>query len=163
MPVSQVVDEEMANLLRKTNTVLERINVAPGVAAIGVTVKTTSSSVSFPYAPSENYVSGATVIASQGIKTLIPAQGAGVRNYITSVSGSNGSGTNVYATFRDGSSGGAVRARFLMAANGGGFTHVMPSPIRNTTNSSFSVVVTMQPLGVGFSEIAVSAQGFKGA
>ena len=115
----------------------------------GKSVETTSATtvatflhheIHLPYARPDRTFTKSTVLQGIKIVSIVDAE-TGSRNYITSLSASNSSGTGVLITFRDGSTGGTIRKRMYMASSGGGFTQSFLVPIRNATNSSFAAAI----------------------
>jgi len=113
--------------------------------------------VTSPYTAPDQIVWGNLTKSTTGYATLVSAPGAGVRNYITSVSISNSSGTATLCTLRD-SVTTANSMSFYCAASGGGASHVMPVPWRLTANAALEV-----DIGAALSSLYFTAQGFKAA
>jgi len=113
----------------------------------------TGKQIILPYAIPENFVSGVATLTTTSDVAVIAAGGVGIRNYITSISASNTSGTNVRVDFKDGTT---VIASFFVAASGGGATHTMPVPIRGTAATAFNAA-----LSAAVTDVRVSAQGYK--
>jgi len=106
-----------------------------------------------PYAVPENFVNGVATLTTTSDVSVITAGGAGIRNYITSISASNTSATNVRVDFKDGTT---IIASFFLAASGGGVTHTMLVPIRGTANTAFNAA-----LSAAVTDVRVSAQGYR--
>jgi len=106
-----------------------------------------------PYAVPENFVNGVATLTTTSDVSVIAAGGAGIRNYITSISASNTSATNVRVDFKDGTT---IIASFFLAASGGGVTHTMLVPIRGTANTAFNAA-----LSAAVTDVRVSAQGYR--
>jgi hypothetical protein len=100
-----------------------------------------------------DYVSGVATLTATADTAVIVAGGTGIRNYITSISASNTSATNVRVDFKDGTT---IMASFFVAASGGGATHTMPVPLRGTANTAFNAA-----LSAAVTDVRVSAQGYR--
>ena len=123
-----------ANLGDTDNAVLDAI--AASVAG-ATPAGTNNIGTVAPYAQPANFVSGATASITDTTATqVIAAQGAGVVTYVTSVMATNGDAdTGTFVNITDGS-GGTVLWSGFAAANGGGFTHTFPTPIKTTANTA---------------------------
>jgi hypothetical protein len=111
--------------------------------------------VTMPYAVPERMISGVGTRSSSTFSDLIAAGGASTRNYITSLSASNTNATtDVRVDFRDGAAGDVLS--FWLAANGGGASHVMPTPWRLGLNNALQAA-----LSAAVTDVRVSAQGFR--
>ena len=111
--------------------------------------------VTLPYATPDQLVNGVATLTSTGDSAIIAAGGAGIRNYITSLTASNTSASDVRVDFKDGTT---VVMSFYLAASGGGAAHVMPVPIRGTANTAFNAA-----LSAAVTDVRVSAQGYRSA
>lgn len=111
--------------------------------------------VVLPYAVPELFVSGLATLTGTGDTSVIGAGGAGVRNYITSLSASNTSATATRVDFKDGTT---IQVSFYVAASGGGAAQSFPVPLRGTANTAFQAA-----LSAGVTDVRVSAQGYKAA
>lgn len=110
--------------------------------------------VSLPYALPANLIKGAATLTLTSNVAVLAAPGAGSRNYVTSVSGSN---TNVTTDVRvDIKDDTTIFASFFCAAGGGGFSHTMPSPARLADNVALNMA-----LSAAVTDVRVSAQGYK--
>lgn len=109
-----------------------------------------------PYANPENMVSGTTAVVTDTTRTsIIAAQGAGVRLYITSLIVTNGDATvGTFVKIEDDTT---VILQGYAAAAGGGFALTFPTPLRLTANKAlqFECVTTS-------AEVTVTAVGYKG-
>lgn len=114
----------------------------------------TGKQIVLPYSIPENFVNGVATLTGTGDVAVIAAGGVGIRNYVTSISASNTSATNVRVDFKDGIT---IIASFFVAANGGGATHIMPIPIRGTAATAFNAA-----LSAAVTDVRVSAQGYRG-
>jgi hypothetical protein len=117
-----------------------------------------------PYANPENFVNGtagaqATGITNTAVTSLIPAPGAGLRNYVTNLLVTNAHATvSTVVVIGDGTVGTSMHHGYAVAA-GGGFSVTFPTPLRQpTTNTALSVFCVTTG-----SAIYVSAGGYKGA
>lgn len=124
----------------------------------------TGKQIILPYANPENFVNGtagaqSTGITNTAVTSLMPAPGAGLRNYVTSLLVTNGHATvSTVVVIGDGSVGTSMFHGYAVAA-GGGFSMTFPTPLRQvTTNTALSVFCVTTG-----SAIWVSAQGYKGA
>jgi len=66
--------------------------------------------------------------------SLIAAQGAGVRTYLTDITITNMSATNIYVEIKDGTT---TKYTFPVPANGG-VTHSFATPLRGTANTAWN-------------------------
>ena len=112
--------------------------------------------VTLPYAlPSQSVDGNATLTLTSDV-SIIAAPGAGSRNYITSVSGSNtDAASDVRVDIKDGTT---IFVSFFCAAGGGGFSHTMPTPKRLADNAALQMA-----LSSAVTDVRVSAQGYKAA
>lgn len=108
-----------------------------------------------PYAVPELFVSGLATLTTTSDVSVIGAGGAGVRNYITSLSATNTSGTATRVDFKDGTT---TQISFYVAASGGGAAQSFPVPLRGTANTAYQAA-----LSAGVTDVRVSAQGYKAA
>ena len=111
-----------------------------------------------PYALHENLVQGATAAITGTASTeVIAAGGAGVRNYITSLTVINSHATvSTVVELRDGAS--TVIHRGYALAAGGGYTITFPTPLRGSTATAvnaFNITTA--------SNVYVSASGYRAA
>lgn len=133
----------------------------PGVVAandrVDAQFDTIGRQVVAPYTLHENLVDGVTAAITGTTDTsVIAAQGAGVRIYITSLTITNSHATvPTVVELKDGS-GGTVKHRAYAVAAGGGYVVPFPTPLRFTANTGvFAAAVTTG------SNIYVSASGYK--
>jgi len=108
-----------------------------------------------PYAVPELFVSGLATLTSTSDASVIAAGGAGVRNYITSLSASNTSATAVRVDFKDNVT---TQISFFVAASGGGAAQSFPIPLRGSANVAFQAA-----LSAAVTDVRVSAQGYRAA
>lgn len=108
-----------------------------------------------PYALPETFVVGVTAaITGTADTAVIAAAGAGVRNYVNSLTVTNSHATvGTVVELKDGTT---VIHRAYAAPAGGGFTVQFPTPLRGTANTAINAAC----LTTG-SNVYVSASGFK--
>ena len=98
---------------------------------------TVGKQVTMPYALNQNFIAGSTSdITGTSNTSVIAAQGAGVRIYVTHLMATNGDTTTAtFVNFKDGTttlySGYAVE-------DGGGFSVTLPVPLRLTANTALN-------------------------
>ena len=111
--------------------------------------------VTLPYAIPENFVSGVTAaMTGTGDTSVIAAAGAGVRNYVTSLTVTNSHATvGTVVEIKDGTT---VIWRGYAAPAGGGFTLAFPVPLRGTANTAINAANVTTG-----SSTYVSAAGYK--
>jgi hypothetical protein len=122
--------------------------------AVYAAYDTLGKAVTSPYTQPDEMIWGDLIKSTTGYANLVAAPGAGVRNYITSISVSNSSATATLCTFRD-SVTTANLVSFYVAASGGGASHVMPVPWRLAANAALEV-----DIGAALSSLYFSAQGY---
>lgn len=105
--------------------------------------------------PLEDIVSGVASITDGSSTSVIAAQGAGVKVYLTDVTIANSSATAVIVDIRDGAAG-SVKWTFPAPANTSGVTHRFGSPIPFSANTA----VCADPSAAA-STVTVSIAGFK--
>lgn len=112
-----------------------------------------------PYALHENLVSGATsAITTTTSTSVIASAGAGVRNYITTLTVFNShASVSTTVDITDGS-GGTVLHRGYALAGGGGYTISFPTPLRGSAATAVHAVC-----GTTGANVYVSASGYKAA
>lgn len=112
--------------------------------------------VTLPYALPGELVDGEATLTTTSNVSVIAAPGAGSRNYITSVSGSNtDAASDVRVDIKNGTT---IFVSFFCAAGGGGFSHSMPAPKRLDDNAVLNMA-----LSGAVTDVRVSAQGYKAA
>jgi hypothetical protein len=115
--------------------------------------------ITMPYAANQQFISGATSVITDTTSTsVIAAQGAGVRTYVTSLLVTNSDATVGTAVAITDGSGGTVLWRGYAAPAGGGFSVTFPVPLRTTANTALHAVCATTS-----AEVYVSASGYKGA
>jgi hypothetical protein len=115
----------------------------------------TGKLITQPYANPENFVSGSTSYIVDTTRTLvIPAQGSGVRTYITNIFITNGSANSTFVSIEDGT---VTKYRGYAAGGGGGFSITLPVPLVGTANTAWNVSC----LTTGGSVVA-NLSGYKG-
>ncbi|HOD79958.1 MAG: hypothetical protein BWX88_02756 [Planctomycetes bacterium ADurb.Bin126] len=116
--------------------------------------------LTLPYANPENSVNGsnAAAITDTTSTSIIAAQGAGVRAYVTDLVISNSHATvGTVVKITDGS-GGTVLFQCYCAPAGGGVSHRFAVPIKTTANTALHAVCVTTG-----SSVYVTANGYKGA
>lgn len=106
----------------------------------------------FPFASPGYAVRGYAALTTTGDVELIASAGENTRIYVTSLIASNTSATPVRVDVRDGAT---VIFSVLLAANGGGFSHVLPYPWRLLNNSP--VIAT---LSGAVTDVRITVNGF---
>lgn len=118
--------------------------------------------ITLPYANPENFVSGVTsVVTGTTATSVLAAAGAGLRNYVTHIVVTNivssvvtvGNKVNI----TDDGTGNVLYSAYA-AANGGGFSLTLPTPLRQPS-SNFSISVTPATQG----SIVAAMTGYIGA
>jgi hypothetical protein len=111
-----------------------------------------------PYANPENFTNGTTAaIVDTTTTSVIAAQGAGVRTYITQITVTNSHATvGTFVKITDGAS--TILWEGYAAAAGGGATASFPTPLRGTANTAVNAICVT----TGANVIA-SVSGYKGA
>lgn len=111
--------------------------------------------VVLPYTIPENLVSGVTAaITGTSDTSVIAAAGAGIRNYVTSITVTNSHATvGTVVEIKDGTT---VIWRGYAAPAGGGFTLSFPAPLRGTANTAINAANVTTG-----SNTYVSAAGYK--
>jgi hypothetical protein len=115
--------------------------------------------LTIPYSVPELLVTGsnASAITNTTSTSIIAAQGAGIRSYVTSLIVTNSHATvGTLVKITDGS-GGTLLAQGYCAALGGGFTLTLNSPIKTTANTALHAIC-----GTTGANVYVSAIGYKG-
>jgi len=107
-----------------------------------------------PHCNLEDIVSGVASITDGSSTSVIAAQGAGVKTYVTSVTVANTSATDVTVDLRDGTAG-TVKWTFPVP-NLGGVTHTFNPPLAFSANT----IVAADPSAAA-STVTVSISGFK--
>jgi hypothetical protein len=110
-----------------------------------------------PYALPENLVQGVTAaITNTTVAEVLAAGGAGIRNYVTSLTVTNSHATvGTLVEIRDGTT--TVIHRGYAAPAGGGYTITFPTPLKGTA----ATAINAYNITTG-SNTYVSASGFKG-
>lgn len=111
----------------------------------------------YPIILTQNIIQGVTAaITDTSAASVLAAAGAGLRNYITSLTVTNSHATvSTVVEIRDGTS--TVIHRAYAVAAGGGYTIWFPTPLRGTANTA----VNAYCITTG-SNVYVSASGFRG-
>lgn len=111
-----------------------------------------------PYSNPENFTNGTTAAITDTTTTsVIAAQGAGVRTYITQITVTNSHATvGTFVKITDGAS--TILHEAYAAAAGGGYTATFPTPLRGTANTAVNAICVT----TGANVIA-SVSGYKGA
>jgi hypothetical protein len=111
-----------------------------------------------PYANPENFTDGTTAAITDTTTTsVIAAQGAGIRTYITQITVTNSHATvGTFVKITDGAS--TIKHEGYAAAAGGGYTASFPTPLRCTANTAVNAICVT----TGANVIA-SVSGYKGA
>jgi hypothetical protein len=104
--------------------------------------------------PLEDIVTGVLANTDGASTSVIAAQGAGVKTYITDVTIANSSATNVTVDLRDGTSG-SVKWTFPVPANGG-VTHRFETPLPFSANTAVAADAS-----AAATTITISLGGFK--
>lgn len=138
MPVEFVFDDVSTNLATEDKVAVPRItgDRRPIVA---------------PYESHANLIDGTASATGTGDTSVIAAQAAGVRTYVTSVIISNSSATDTEVVLKDGTT---ARATYP-APNKSGAVHTLPTPLRGTAATawqfaSLAAVTTMKVTLVGY-------------
>jgi len=113
-----------------------------------------------PYANPENFVSGVTpTITGTQTVLVLPSPGAGLRNYITSLTITNAVNTGTVVSLKDGTNGTAIWSGYCGTQTVGSIQVAFPVPLRQPTAGTalncFNVT--------NGASVIVSAQGYKGA
>lgn len=112
--------------------------------------------ITLPYALPANHTDGLATLTTTGNVAVIAAPGAGIRNYITSVSGSNTNvTTDALVHIKNDTT---IFMSFFCAAGGGGFSHQMPVAKRLDDNVALNMA-----LDGAVTDVRVSAQGYESA
>ena len=113
--------------------------------------------VVMPYAINQNFISGATAkIEVDTVISLIAAQAAGIRIYVTSLLVTNSDATvGSLVEIRDGTT--TILWRGYAAPAGGGFACAFPVPLRGTAATALNVYCM-----TASAEVYVSASGYIG-
>lgn len=108
-----------------------------------------------PYAIPENFIQGVTAaITGTSDTSVLAAAGAGVRNYVTSLTVTNSHATvGTVVELKDGTT---VIHRAYAAPAGGGFTVQFPTPLKGTANTAINAANVTTG-----SNTYVSASGYK--
>ncbi|MEB3286183.1 MAG: hypothetical protein VKJ04_01635 [Vampirovibrionales bacterium] len=111
-----------------------------------------------PYALPENLVAGTTSdITNTTSTSVIAAAGAGIRNYITSLTITNShASVGTWVNITDGS-GGTVLLTVYAAPTGGGVAKDFPTPLKTTANTALHAVCATSG-----ATVRVSASGYTG-
>lgn len=134
----------------------EQATISSGDVAEFITDKV-GKLINLPYANPENFVSGKASSTGTGATTVIAAQGASVKLYITSLQvGRNDAGTTaIFITLNDSAS------TVLVVPNmggGGGNNITLPIPLVVAANTAFTFTSSAST-----TTIYCNAQGYKGA
>lgn len=110
-----------------------------------------------PYANPENFINGTTTaIVDTTTTSIIAAQAAGVRNYITSIIVTNShASVGTFVKITDGAS--TILWEGYAASLGGGFTQSFPVPLRGSTATAVNAICVTTGANV-----IVSVSGYKG-
>ena len=119
--------------------------------AVDAAYDLTGKAITLPYANKENMVRGTASATGTGATTIIAAQAAGVKTYITGLQLSNTSATTITVTMSDSAS-----SVFIIPA-GGGSNIVFPVPLVTAAATAFTFTASGSA-----STIFVSAQGYAG-
>jgi hypothetical protein len=108
-----------------------------------------------PYTLYDNIVRGCGNATGTADTAVIAAAGAGIRNYVTTITVINTSSTSTYVTVKDGSTALLEIAAPASTASMGGAVVPLPVPLRTTANTAFNFasaagVTTMRVCAVGF-------------
>jgi hypothetical protein len=109
------------------------------------------------WSASENLIRGAlpSDLITTAATQLLPAQGAGLRNYITSLLVTNDHSTqDTRVDILDGTT---LLWTGFAAHGGGGYSMTFPSPLRGSPNTAVNVQCSIA------AQVRASAAGFKGA
>jgi hypothetical protein len=109
--------------------------------------------IALPYANPENFVSGTNSATGTGSTSIIAAEGASVRTYVTSCQITNTSATNSSVSIEDGST---VLTVIAAPANGGAVVQ-FPTPLKGSANTALNSVA-----GTAATTIYVSCAGYTG-
>lgn len=104
-----------------------------------------------PYANKENWVYGNATIGNTSATTIIPAQGAGIKIYVTGLYMSNTGNTTILATTNS-----AGNLPFIVPS-GGGSNLPFPTPLTVAGNTAFSITASGNT-----TSLVVSAIGYIG-
>jgi hypothetical protein len=108
-----------------------------------------------PYTLYDNIVRGCGNATGTADTAVIAAAGAGIRNYVTTITVINTSSTSTYVTVKDGATALLEIAAPASTASMGGAVVALPVPLRTTANTAFNFasaagVTTMRVCAVGF-------------
>jgi hypothetical protein len=117
-------------------------------------VTDTAGSLLIRKTPLEDIVTGVLTNTDGASTSVIAAQGAGVKTYITDVTIANSSATNVTVDLRDGTAG-SVKWTFPVPANGG-VTHRFETPLPFSANTAVAADAS-----AAATTITISLGGFK--
>lgn len=92
--------------------------------------------VILPYSPLGDIISGRAAITDGSSTSVLGAQGAGIRNYLTDVECANSSATDVTVDIRDGTGGSVLWT--LMCPAGGGNNKSFSQPLKFTANTAIA-------------------------
>lgn len=112
--------------------------------------------LNFPFSNKENIVSGTGTTTGTSDTSIIAAQGAGVKFYMTGFSVYNTGATTATITFKNGSGGSTLWLTIAPAAGGSNFA--FPSPIATSANTALFFAA-----GSSSTTIGIAVTGFKGA
>ena len=93
-----------------------------------------------PFAPEQARIEGTIAITHTSITTVIPAAGAGLKNYITDFIIANSGSVTTLVTFKDGA--GSVLGYTIAPATGGSNAPGIATPIRTGVNATFDIQAT---------------------
>jgi hypothetical protein len=117
----------------------------------GTLVPLMGSGGTYPYVAPSNYVRGTASTTGGSATSILPAAGAGLKNYVTALQCFNTSATTITATMSD-----AAASVFGIPA-GGGTNPTFPVPLVTAANTAF----TFTP-SAGETTITCNAQGYTG-
>lgn len=135
-------------------TITERAAVNASGDRVNFASDKTGKQIILPYAVPEYYVSGNASNTDGTSTSLIAAQGASVKTYITSIAITNTSASNIYVELKDGTT---AKYTIPAPANSGAII-TLPTPLVGTANTAWN----FDPSAAA-STIYCSAAGYKGA
>lgn len=134
-------------------------NVEPAAVANGQAVDMAfgleGKAIILPYANKENFVRGGNVTGNTTAMVMLPAAGAGLKNYITGIQIGNSGNTTVNVTFNDVATLG--NSSTFIAPTGGGNNPPLSVPLVTAANTTLTAT-----LSGNSTSVTVNVQGYTG-